>query len=148
MLPHVCLALDHRWHQIVVITKMWHIRCSWLCHWCSYQWQFVISCVLLLCRPTATWNQFVLYDKKCKMLLEVMPSMHLSSNSSQERTMKWVLFSLSSNPLTTKSDQHLISPYNITPESHIKVMRIKEAITSIRLSWLLNKFSLSAPWEI
>ena len=30
------------------------------------------------------------------------------------------------NPLTPKSDQHLISPYNITPESHIKVMRIKE----------------------
>ena len=68
------------------------------------------------------------------MLLEVMPSMHLSSNSSQERTMKWVLFSLSSNPLTPRSDQHLISPYNITPESHIKVMRIKEVITSIRLS--------------
>ena len=68
------------------------------------------------------------------MLLEVTPFMHLSSNSSQERTMKWVLFSLSFNPLTSKGDQHLISPHNITPESHIKVMRIKEAITSIRLS--------------
>ena len=33
------------------------------------------------------------------------------------------------NPLTAKSDQHLISPNNITPESHIKVMRIKEMIT-------------------
>ena len=32
------------------------------------------------------------------------------------------------NPLTPKSDQHLISPYNITPESHIKVKRIKEMI--------------------
>ena len=31
---------------------------------------------------------------------------------------------------TSKSDQHLISPYNITPESHIKVMRIKEMITN------------------
>ena len=72
------------------------------------------------------------------MLLEVMPFMCLSSNKSQERTMKWVLLSLSSNPLTPRSDQHLISPYNITPESHIKVMRIKEAITSIRLSGLLN----------
>ena len=28
----------------------------------------------------------------------------------------------------TKSDQHLNSPYNITPESHIKVMRIREMI--------------------
>ena len=32
------------------------------------------------------------------------------------------------NPLTPKSDQHLISPYNISPESHTKVMRIKEMI--------------------
>ena len=30
-----------------------------------------------------------------------------------------------SNPLTTKSDQHLISPYNITCESHIKVWENK-----------------------
>ena len=30
------------------------------------------------------------------------------------------------NPLTPKSDQLLISPYNITPESNIKATRIKE----------------------
>ena len=52
---------------------------------------------------------------------------------------------LAFNPFTLKSDKHLISPYNITPESHIKVMRIKEMITIKRSSWLLNKFSLSAP---
>ena len=34
------------------------------------------------------------------------------------------------NRLIPKSDQHLISPYNITPESHIKVRRIKEMITN------------------
>ena len=33
------------------------------------------------------------------------------------------------NPLNPKSDQHLISPYNFTSESHIKVMRIEEMIT-------------------
>ena len=32
--------------------------------------------------------------------------------------------------LTPKRDQHLISPYNITPESNINVMRIKEMITN------------------
>ena len=32
--------------------------------------------------------------------------------------------------LTPKSDEHLISPYNITPESNIKVMRMKEMITN------------------
>ena len=31
-------------------------------------------------------------------------------------------------PMTPKIDQHLISPYNITPESHIKTMRVKEMI--------------------
>ena len=29
------------------------------------------------------------------------------------------------NTLIPKSDQHLISPFNITPELHIKVMRIE-----------------------
>ena len=36
------------------------------------------------------------------------------------------------NSLNPKSDKHLISPYNITPESHIKVMRITEMITNKR----------------
>ena len=44
------------------------------------------------------------------------------------------------NSLTPKSDQHLNSPYNITPESHVKVMRIKEMTTNWRSSWLLEKF--------
>ena len=52
------------------------------------------------------------------------------------------------NPLTHKSDWHLISLYHITPESHTKVMRIKELITCKKSSWLLNKFSFSAPWEM
>ena len=34
------------------------------------------------------------------------------------------------DPLCPKSDQHLISPYNIFPESHINVTRIKEMITN------------------
>ena len=50
--------------------------------------------------------------------------------------------------LKPKSDYHLISPYNITPVSHIKVMRIKEMITREGTFWLANKFSLSAPREI
>ena len=48
-------------------------------------------------------------------------------------------FPLKVNLLTPKSDEHLISPYIITPESNIKVMRIKEMI-----AYLLNKLSLSA----
>ena len=33
------------------------------------------------------------------------------------------------NSSTSKSDWHVISPYHITPESNIKVRRIKELIT-------------------
>ena len=33
-------------------------------------------------------------------------------------------------PSTLKNDKHLISPYNIIPESNIKVTRIKEIITN------------------
>ena len=49
------------------------------------------------------------------------------------------------NPLKPKSDQHLISPYNIFPELYIKVMRIKKMVTREETFWLANKFSLSAP---
>ena len=38
------------------------------------------------------------------------------------------------NPLASKSDQYLISPYNITPESHIEVTRIKDKL----LTWLAS----------
>ena len=34
------------------------------------------------------------------------------------------------DPLAPACDKHLISPYNISSESNIKVMRIKELITN------------------
>ena len=42
--------------------------------------------------------------------------------------------------LTLKSDLHLqvISPYNITPVSHIKVMRIKKMINSQRSNLIVQ----------
>ena len=47
------------------------------------------------------------------------------------------------NPLNPKSDYPLISPNKISPESLIKVMRIKEMVTREGNFWLANKFSLS-----
>ena len=35
--------------------------------------------------------------------------------------------------LTLRTDQHLISPYNITLESNIKVMRIKEMVLNLNV---------------
>ena len=37
---------------------------------------------------------------------------------------------LNFNPLAPKSDLHLISPYHITPESNMKVMRREEMTTN------------------
>ena len=36
------------------------------------------------------------------------------------------------NPLNPKNDLQLISHYKITPESHVKIMRIKEMITNVK----------------
>ena len=48
------------------------------------------------------------------------------------------------NWFTFKSDQHLISPYNITLESHIKIMRIIGMITDCWSSWLLTNDTLTS----
>ena len=40
------------------------------------------------------------------------------------------IYNLTMNSLIPKSDKHLISPYNITPKSHIQVVRIKEMVTN------------------
>ena len=63
-------------------------------------------------------------------LLEMENIFNLSSRGSEK--MRFVYQSpLGSyvNLLTLWSDQHLISPYNTTPESHIKITGIKEMIT-------------------
>ena len=41
----------------------------------------------------------------------------------------WAHWFTAINPLNSKSDQPLISPYNITPESNTKVARIQEMIS-------------------
>ena len=42
----------------------------------------------------------------------------------------------------------LCSPYIITLESNVKFMKLKEIVTSVRDSWLSNKFSSSVPKEM
>ena len=48
------------------------------------------------------------------------------------------------NPLTPMSDWHLISPYIITPESNIKVRRIKEMI----INWRSIVCSTNSPCQL
>ena len=51
-------------------------------------------------------------------------------NLRQWSTSLLCLWSVSKTPSTLKSDSHLISLYNIVPESNIKLMRIEEIITN------------------
>ena len=46
---------------------------------------------------------------------------------------EYTLQRMSFNPLTPKSDWHLFSSYKITPDSNIKVMRIREMIDKKKL---------------
>ena len=55
-----------------------------------------------------------------------------------------LLVKLNINPLNPKSDQRLISPYNLTAESFFKIMRKKVVITNLR-SFDCYEFSLSVP---
>ena len=48
-------------------------------------------------------------------------------------------------PLIPKSDKHLISTYNITPEWRIKVTRVEQIITKQRSSWLLTNSPCQYP---
>ena len=62
----VCSVIDQWWRQNVVKTKKWHTSRRRVCHWC-FDLIFDVFCDLLLNRPTATWNLFVLYnDRKRK----------------------------------------------------------------------------------
>ena len=60
----------------------------------------------------------------------------------RKQTLKIYIIQFPLPPMIPKIDQHLISPYNISPESHIKAMRVKEMITHCKNSWLLNKLSI------
>ena len=65
-------------------------------------------------------------------LSSLCPNAILQREYSLENYFTFVLssfFLLFFNPLNPKSDQHLISPYNITPESQMKVMRINLMVT-------------------
>ena len=52
------------------------------------------------------------------------------------------IFFVTFKPLTLKSDQCLISPYNITPESHSEVTQTKKMITKPRKLLINNQILL------
>ena len=70
-------------------------------------------------------NQFGIKEKKKKVLFFQFYRKPGENKSGVEKKQ-----TDNFNPLTSNSDQHLISPHNITPGSNIRVTRIKEMITN------------------
>ena len=97
---------------------------SWLLHltvglceayrstgWASAFWTVSIAVIILLSTATLQALLWLCFFCFCFCRASIYLSYHLI------------------NPLNPKSDQHLISPFSITPESHINVIRVKEIIT-------------------
>ena len=107
--------------------------------------------ILLTICPKFLWHKFGEIGVGLTDYLLIVNSLHSPHLSAWycieivRRNSVLVTHSWEFNPLNPKSDWHLISPLNITPESHINVMRIKEMIINKRNLWSVNKFSLSAP---
>ena len=78
--------------------------------------------------------------------LTVLPTWETLSklSSTEMKSEGKKIWKVNHNHLTPKSDQHLISPYNITLESNIKVVRIIGMITNYRSSWLLTNDTLTS----
>ena len=70
-------------------------------------------------------DQFGIKDKKKVLFFQIYrkPGENKSGGVEKQQTDNF-------NPLTSNSDQDLFSPHNTTPESNIRVTRIKEMITN------------------
>ena len=108
-----------------------------VCLWGENSWALLLVNAFKKCNMQLTF-WLSLLSKHCT----IPACKGCSCTANQNPCLLQYLFVNSLNP---KSDKHLISPYNITPESYIKVMRITEMITNKRSLWSVNKFSLSAP---
>ena len=70
---------------------------------------------------------------------------HFNQNELKHTNMLKTIFSI--NPLTHKSDWLPIFPHSIPLEQNVEVMRIKEMIINLGISWKSNKLSASVTEE-
>ena len=62
-------------------------------------------------------------------------------NLQQNQTLQLLKFLKIFNPLIPKMAQHFYSPYNVIPPWINETMKIKEAISNLRVPWFLNNLS-------
>ena len=95
-------------------------RLLWLVWFRFRETQWKCTSPLLYCtgRELLLIMQFL--DSDCRLPVKCRGKVHWTCQTSPPVHRRYVQSS-SLNPLAPKRDQRLISPYNITPESHIKV---------------------------
>ena len=108
-----------------VATLLFPLEHSWLI-WLMYLWFYVIV--------DLSWKRYFV-------------AVGWLSGVKINRQTFYVMY-ISPNPLSSKSDLGLISPYSITAESNMKLMRIRKMMENLINLWLSNKFSLSVLWEM
>ena len=98
------------------------------------------------CKDNITWKISVIHPAAPGVLLFCFNLIFLSSVIFYwTDTETWNLII---NPLTLRSDQDRISPYNINSMSRWQVMRIKRNISQAIISWSNTKISKLTSWEL
>ena len=98
------------------------------------------------CKDNITWKISVIHPAVPGVLLFCFNLIILSSVIFYwTDTETWNLII---NPLTLRSDQDRISPYNINSMSRWQVMRIKRNISQAIISWSNTKISKLTSWEL
>ena len=92
----------------------------------------MVSQVLKTKENDAVTNE--IYDKIYEKFIQEIDAIDNGISQSDDEPRYIKTLETVFNPLTLKSDQHLISPHNITPQSKFKDTRIKEMITNKRSS--------------
>ena len=98
------------------------------------------------CKDNITWKISVIHPAAPGVLLFCFNLIFLSSVIFYwTDTETWNLIM---NPLTLRSDQDRISPYNINSMSRWQVIRIKKNISQAINSWSNTKISKLTSWEL
>ena len=98
------------------------------------------------CKDNITWKISVIHPAAPGVLLFCFNLIFLSSVIFYwTDTETWNLII---NPLTLRSDQDRISPYNINSMSRRQVIRIKRNISQAINSWSNTKISKLTSWEL
>ena len=112
----------HSGHRVLLLLNFWALgfgfKKFWLKDSCIPKSTYLKLLLMMLMENLQFGFRVLVYPKLwCRIHDSIIPKLTVEKEKSL-------------NPLTLKSDSHIISLYSIISESHINVMRIKEIITN------------------